>query len=147
MSDSQVKGKYDDMIELPHHVSYRHARMSRIDRAAQFAPFAALTGYDDAVRETARRTSSRPSLTEDRIAMLDRKLALIAERLEDEPFVSVTYFKADLRKEGGACVTVQGVADAIEEVEGVLVLADGVRIPIRDIVGLESDLFAAEEDD
>ena len=139
--------RYDDIIHLDRPVSKKYPPMSRENRAAQFAPFAALTGYDDAVRETARRTSSRPSLTEDRIAMLDRKLALIAERLEDEPFVSVTYFNADLRKEGGACVTVQGVADAIEEVEGVLVLADGVRIPIRDIVGLESDLFAAEEDD
>ena len=139
--------RYDDIIHLDRPVSKKYPPMSLENRAAQFAPFAALTGYDDAVRETARRTSSRPSLTEDRIAMLDRKLALIAERLEDEPFVSVTYFKADLRKEGGACVTVQGVADAIEEVEGVLVLADGVRIPIRDIVGLESDLFAAEEDD
>ena len=142
-----MSGPYDDIIDLPHYVSNRHPHMPVAVRAAQFAPFAALTGYDDAVRETARRTSSRPSLTEDRIAMLDRKLALIAERLEDEPFVSVTYFKADLRKEGGACVTVQGVADAIEEVEGVLVLADGARIPIRDIVGLESDLFAVEEDD
>ena len=139
--------RYADIIHLDRPVSKKYPPMSRENRAAQFAPFAALTGYDDAVRETARQTSSRPDLTEDRIAMLDRKLALIAERLEDEPFVSVTYFKADLRKEGGACVTVQGVADAIEEVEGVLVLADGVRIPIRDIVGLESDLFAAEEDD
>ena len=139
--------RYADIIHLDRPASKKYPPMSRENRAAQFAPFAALTGYDDAVRETARRTSSRPSLTEDRIAMLDRKLALIAERLEDEPFVSVTYFKADLRKEGGACVTVQGVADAIEEVEGVLVLADGVRIPIRDIVGLESDLFAVGEVD
>ena len=139
--------RYDDIIHLDRPVSKKYPSMSRENRAAQFAPFAALTGYDDAVRETARRTSSRPDLTEDRIAMLDRKLALIVERLEDEPFVSVTYFKADLRKEGGACVTVQGVADAIEEVEGVLVLADGVRIPIRDIVGLESDLFAVGEVD
>ena len=139
--------RYDDIIHLDRPVSKKYPPMSRENRAAQFAPFAALTGYDDAVRETARQTSSRPDLTEDRIAMLDRKLALIVERLEDEPFVSVTYFKADLRKEGGACVTVQGVADAIEEVEGVLVLADGVRIPIRDIVGLESDLFAVGEVD
>lgn len=139
--------RYADIIHLDRPVSKKYPPMSRENRAAQFAPFAALTGYDDAVRETARQTSSRPDLTEDRIAMLDRKLALIVERLEDEPFVSVTYFKADLRKEGGACVTVQGVADAIEEVEGVLVLADGVRIPIRDIVGLESDLFAVGEVD
>ena len=139
--------RYADIIHLDRPVSKKYPPMSRENRAAQFAPFAALTGYDDAVRETARQTSSRPDLTEDRIAMLDRKLALIVERLDDEPFVSVTYFKADLRKEGGACVTVQGVADAIEEVEGVLVLADGVRIPIRDIVGLESDLFAVGEVD
>ena len=139
--------RYADIIHLDRPVSKKYPPMSRENRAAQFAPFAALTGYDDAVRETARQTSSRPDLTEDRIAMLDRKLALIVERLDDEPFVSVTYFKADRRKEGGACVTVQGVADAIEEVEGVLVLVDGVRIPIRDIVGLESDLFAVGEVD
>ncbi len=139
--------RYADIIHLDRPVSKKHPPMSRENRAAQFAPFAALTGYDDAVEETARRTTSKPSLTEERIAMLDRKLAYIAQRLEDEPFVSVTYFKADPRKEGGACVTVQGVAEALEEVEGMLLLAGHVRIPIEDIVGVESDLFVVGEDD
>ena len=101
-------GKYDDIINLPHHVSATRPRMSMIDRAAQFSPFAALTGYDAAIKETGRLTDRRIELTEDSRAAMDRKQQLLVENLADHPEVSVTYFVPDERKAGGAYITVTG---------------------------------------
>ncbi len=132
---------YDDLLYLPHHTSRRHPRMSRLDRAAQFSPFAALTGYDDAVRETARLTDRRAELDDDELAVLDERLRLVLAWEGDPPLVSVTWFQPDRRKEGGAYVTTHGRIRKMDEVKRVLVMDDGNKIPADDIVDLDSEIF------
>lgn len=127
-------GKYDDIIDLPHHVSATRPRMPMIDRAAQFMPFRALTGYEDAVHETSRLTDERVELTEDEKALLDTKLQRLADRLDSHPQVTLTWFQPDKRKAGGAYVTTTGRLKKIDDFEGVLLLASGERIAIKDIL-------------
>ena len=127
-------GKYDDIINLPHHVSSTRPHMPMGDRAAQFQPFRALTGYEDAVRETARLTDEKIELTEDEKALLDTRLQRLADKIAGQPQVSVTYFQPDKRKSGGAYVTVTGQLKKIDDLEGALILTDGKRIVIEDIL-------------
>lgn len=133
--------QYDDIISLPHHVSQTRPRMSMTDRAAQFSPFAALTGYDAAIQETGRLTEQRIELTEDSRAELDRKQQLLAERLSEHPEVSVTYFVPDQRKHGGAYVTATGKVSTIDSYQRLLVLNDDLWIPLDEITALDSDIF------
>lgn len=128
---------YDDIILLPHHVSLARPRMSAMERAAQFSPFAALTGYDAAVRETARTTEERAELDEDAKAALDRVLRQVLDRLSARPAIRVTVFRPDSRKSGGAYVTLTGRVKKLRQPENVLVLEDGTEIPIADIYALE----------
>ena len=134
------KNKYDDIIELPHPVSYRHPRMSRIDRAAQFAPFAALTGYEAAVEETARLTETKTELDETARAMLNEKLRLLGEFLGEKPRVTITYFRPDARKSGGAYVTVSGVIKTLDEYTGTVTMSDHTVIPMEHIREIGGDL-------
>ena len=134
-------GKYDDIINLPHHTSPKRPRMSMIDRAAQFSPFAALTGYDAAVKETARLTDRRIELTEDSRAALDRKQQLLVDNLAEHPEVSVTYFVPDERKAGGAYITNTGSVKKVDDYLRLLILTDGTKIPLDDILDMESELF------
>ena len=124
--------RYDDIINLPHHQSTERAHMSLHDRAAQFAPFAALSGHDAAVREEARLTDMAAILEEDRVAELDRAL-----RESVGMTVSITYFQPDERKAGGKYVSVSGVLKKIDEYTGELVLADGTRVEICRIYRVE----------
>ncbi len=128
--------RYDDIIGLPHHVSEVHPRMTRHDRAAQFAPFAALTGLDAAMGETARRTEERIALDENALEELDRRLRELEQRQGDTP-VAVTYFRQDEKKAGGAYRTAEGVLRRIDGENRLLFLADGTRIPMEDVVDLE----------
>ena len=130
-------GRYDDIIDLPHHVSTTHHRMSMLERAAQFQPFRALTGYEDAVRETARLTDDRVELTEDEKALLDGKLQRLADNLASHPLVTVTYFQPDKKKAGGAYVTATGQLKKIDDFAGVLVLQGGERIVMEDILDIQ----------
>ena len=130
-------GRYDDIIDLPHHVSATRPRMSMTDRAAQFQPFRALTGYEDAVHETARLTEERVELTEDEKALLDTKLQRLADRLDSHPQVTLTWFRPDKRKTGGAYVTTTGQIRKIDDFEGVLILLGGERILIEDILDIQ----------
>ncbi len=132
---------YDDLLYLPHHTSRKHPRMSRLDRAAQFSPFAALTGYDDAVRETARLTDRRAELDDDELAVLDERLRLVLAWENDPPLVSVTWFQPDGRKAGGAYVTTQGCIRKVDALKRILVMEDGGKIPVDDIVELDSEIF------
>lgn len=132
--------RYDDIINLPHHVSTKHPQMPIIDRAAQFAPFAALTGYDAAVMESARLTEKRIELDEYQRELLSVQLQHILARLEERPEVSITYFKPDKKKEGGAYLTVVGIIKKINEVECVLHMSDGTQIPIGEIVKVQSSV-------
>lgn len=137
--------QYNDIIDLPHHVSATRPRMSMIDRAAQFSPFAALTGYDAAIKETGRLTDRRIELTEDSRVALDRKQQLLMDNLADRPKVSVTYFVPDERKSGGAYVTVTGQVKKVDEFERLLILTEGTKIPLDEIQDLSGDLFRVLE--
>ena len=133
--------QYDDIIDLPHHVSATRPRMSMIDRAAQFSPFAALTGYDAAIKETDRLTDERIELSEESRAVLDRKQQLLLDNLADRPVISVTYFVPDERKSGGAYITVAGRVKKVDDYQRLLLLTDGTKIPLDEILDMESELF------
>ena len=128
--------RYDDIINLPHHVSPTRQRMSMHDRAAQFAPFAALVGYDDAVAEIARLTESRPELDEQEQQAINERLAYIAEHINEHPEVCIKYFVSDERKSGGAIVEGSGQAKRISDADATITLADGCKIRLSDIVDL-----------
>ena len=125
--------RYDDIINLPHHVSPTRQRMSMHDRAAQFAPFAALTGYEAAVGETARLTAERRELDAQEAEELNRRLAELIARLPERPEVTIEYFVPDERKAGGAYVTVTGRVRHISIAERVLVMEDETVIPMEDV--------------
>ena len=136
-----MNGPYDDIIDLPHHVSETHPRMSAIDRAAQFSPFAALTGHSAAIRETARLTDQKPELDEHAKSVLDMKQRILAERIDEGPEAAVTYFRPDERKSGCEYLTVTGRLKKINEYERTLALESGEHIPLDDILDIESELF------
>lgn len=128
--------RYDDIINLPHHVSPTRQRMSMHDRAAQFAPFAALVGYDDAVAETARLTESRPELDEQEQQAINERLAYIADHIPEQPEVRIKYFVPDERKSGGAIVEIFGKVKKISATDETIVMADGCIIPITDVMDI-----------
>ncbi len=132
---------YADIIHLPHHVSQNHPQMPLRDRAAQFAPFAALTGYKAAVGETARLTSERRELDPQEAEELNRRLSELAARLQDCPEVTVKDFVPDDRKSGGAYVTVTGRVRHISVPEKTLVLEDGSVIPLYDVISMTGEIF------
>ena len=132
---------YDDILLLPHHVSEKHPPMSRLDRAAQFSPFAALTGYDAAVQETARLTDRRIELDEGERAAIDQRLMLLQERLPEPTEVTITYFVPDKKKAGGAYVSVSGTVKKIDNYERMVILRNGTSIPIDDILHINGKLF------
>lgn len=134
-----MSGNYDDIIHLPHPTSERHVRMPMIDRAAQFSPFAALTGFDDAIEETGRLTQFKIQLDESAIAELDRVLASLSENIRQQPSVTVTYFQEDVRKSGGAYVKFRGNLKKLDEYTHRLIFTDGTAIYIDDILELEPD--------
>lgn len=129
--------KYDDIINLPHHISKKHPQMSMEARAAQFAPFAALTGYEDAVKETARTTTEKIELDEESKTILDAKLQIIVEQLINKPTISITYFVQDLKKEGGKYISIIGSVRKIDEYKQCIVLEDKTEIYINDIIDIE----------
>ena len=128
--------KYDDIINLPHHVSKKHPQMSLYARSAQFAPFAALTGYEDAVKETAREVSQKIELDEDLKLILDSKLHILMELADKNPELTVTYFVKDLKKEGGKYVTVTGVLKKLDSIKKLIYLKNGNEISIDEIIDI-----------
>lgn len=136
-----MNNRYDEIINLPRHVSKTRPQMSMQNRAAQFSPFAALTGYDDAIKETGRLTYEKIEMDEDRKAALDMKQAYLIEMIDEQPEISITYFLPDTKKSGGAYVTVTGNLKRFDEYERLLILTDGKKIPMDDIADIESDLF------
>lgn len=138
-----MKNSYDDIIHLPHHVSKTRPQMPILDRAAQFAPFAALSGYDTAIRETARLTDERLELDEHTKNALSDKLQIIAERIDERPEISITYFVPDEKKDGGAYITAGGTVKKIDEYERIVLMDDGMAIPIDEIISVEGGIFEA----
>ena len=130
--------KYDDIIGLPHPVSAKHPQMAREDRAAQFSPFAALTGYDDAISETQRLTETKRELDEEVKERLNEKIA-------EHPVVKITYFKEDGKKDGGAYLTITGVVRKVKEFEKILQMEDGTEIPVADISGIEGEIYRSDD--
>jgi len=137
---------YDDIIALPRPVSQTHLPMSIENRAAQFLPFAALTGYDAAIQETARLTDRRLELDEDEKLMFSGKLQLIQDAIKARPQVKVTYFVPDTRKEGGAYVVTAGRVKKVDAVERQIVMMDGRTIPIDEVCAVDGELFRGMEE-
>lgn len=132
---------YDDIINLPHYEPKHHPRMSMMSRAAQFAPFAALTGHSDAIQETARFTDDLHDLDESKIDELNRKMELLRSHLQEQPIITITYFQNDEKKNGGQyCINTSKLLKINEE-EGVLVFENGKSIVIHTIFDIEGKIF------
>ena len=132
---------YDDIIHLPRHHSQRRSHMSLQDRAAQFSPFAALTGYEEAVKETARFTTEKAELDEDHIAVINDKLNIALEKKEQNPVVTITFFRPDSRKKGGEYLTATGRIKQIDEISHTVVLKDDTKIPVNLIYDISGEMF------
>ncbi len=137
--------EYREIIDLPHHVSKTRPQMPMSDRAAQFAPFAALTGYDDAVKETGRLTDDKIELEESSLNVLNAKIQLLRENLADAPEITFTYFKPDERKAGGAYLTTTGTVKKLDDYERLIVLQNGTKLPMDDILDINGDIFGMIE--
>ena len=136
-----MTGPYDDIINLPHPTSQKHPRMPRTTRAAQFAPFAALTGYNEAIRETSRLTDEQLDLDDTMKASLNEKLLLIKDRLPDQPEISITFFVPDTKKAGGAYTTTTGYIKKVHEYEQQIIMSDDTIILIDSIIEIQGKLF------
>ena len=129
--------EYDDIINLPHHVSKNHPPMPMMNRAAQFAPFAALTGYDAVINETGRLTDGFIELDENKKELLSRKIAELLEEIDERPLVTITFFKPDKRKAGGSYSTVSGQLKKVDEFNQVLVMENDTTIPFNCIYDIQ----------
>ena len=137
--------QYEDIINLPHHVSPTRPQMPMSDRAAQFAPFAALTGYDAAIKETGRLTDEKIELDEEALTALDMKYQFLMDALDDAPEVTITYFQPDERKAGGKYVSAVGVVRKVDDFERRITMQDGTRIPMDDVLSIDGELFSSLE--
>ena len=135
------KFPYEDIVNLPPHISKKHPQPTMMDRAARFAPFAAITGYEEMVLEEARITEERIDLDEGTLSILNEKLNMIQEFIDEEPEIKITYFEPDKKKSGGAYIDITGTVKRIDEYEHLVIMTDGKKIRVEDIYDLESDLF------
>ena len=133
---------YDDIIDLPHHVSATRPQISMMDRAAQFSPFAALTGYDAAIKETGRLTDQKVEMDAEALNVLNMKFQILIDRLAEEPEVTFIYFKPDERKDGGAYIDVTGIVKKVDKFERLIVMQSGTKIVKDDILNIEGKIFA-----
>ena len=132
----RMNNRYDEIMGLPHHVSKTRPQMPMSDRAAQFAPFAALTGYDSAIKETGRLTDERIELDEEALTALNRKYQLLMDTLDDAPEVTIIYFQPDERKAGGQYVSATGTVKKVDTFGRRILLQDGTRIPLDSVYDL-----------
>jgi len=130
---SDARAEYGDIIDMPHHQSEKRAHMSLRDRAAQFAPFAALRGYDEEIRETARLTDERIELSSEEISKINDKLNEVIKNIKAQPEVEITFFAPDGKKQGGAYVTMFGNIRRVDDVEKNIYFTNGFRLPIKDL--------------
>lgn len=136
---------YSKIINLPHHQSATRKRMSNYDRAAQFAPFAALTGHDEAIKETARLTDDYMEMGEDRLGELSAKIQLLIDKLSEQSEITVVYFIPDERKSGGSYAEKTGIVRIIDEYERKLVFYDGDKILIDRVTDFKGEIFSQLE--
>lgn len=139
------KDNYLDIINLPHHTSLKHPRMSIYSRASQFAPFSALIGYDEMVKEASRITSVKKELDDELRMLLDIRLQILFEHIKENPLVTFTYFLQDNNKKGGKYITVTGMIKKIDKVKQDIVLTNSIKIPIKDIINISSNIFLSLE--
>ena len=132
---------YEDIVNLPRHISKIHSQATMADRAARFSPFAAISGYEDMVKEAARVTEERIDITDATKELLNEKLNMIIEFLDEEPEVTITYFEPDKKKDGGAYISITGTVKRIDEYERIVLMSDDKKIRIEEIYAIESDLF------
>ena len=132
---------YEDIVNLPRHISKVHPQATMADRAARFSPFAAISGYEDMVKEAARVTEERIDITDATKELLNEKLNMIIEFLDEEPEVTITYFEPDKKKDGGAYISIIGTVKRIDEYERIVLTSDDKKIRIDEIYAIESDLF------
>ena len=132
---------YDDIINLPHPTSKTHPRMSAISRAAQFGAFRALTGHEEAITEVARITEKEPLLNENAIAILNNKLNILLEKLNEEPSVTITFFNPDKKKDGGEYIIKIGKIKKLDNFSKQIIMDDKTLIPIYSILEIESEIF------
>lgn len=137
--------QYDDIINMEHHKSKKHPPMSLYARSAQFASFAALTGYEDAVRETAREVMERIEIDDELKNILDGKIQLLSEQINKKPEVIFTYFIPDLTKDGGTYISVAGIVKKIDTYNQNIILEDKTEIPINDILDITGEVFKIYE--
>lgn len=132
---------YDDIINLPNHISLKHPRMSIEARSAQFAPFAALTGYNDAVKETERLTDKRIEIDDNLKQILNNKLNYILENIDKKPLITIKYFIPDNKKDGGKYIEKPGIIKKIDIINQYIYLYDKTKIPIKEIINITGDIF------
>lgn len=130
------ENNYEDIINLPHHVSQRHPPLGRDSYAAQFSPFAALTGYDGIVAETERTTEKRPELDDDAKEAIRAVLSEVVDHISESPEVEADFFLPDARKTGGEIRTVRGAVRAYDNIGQILIFADGTKVPAEDLLGI-----------
>lgn len=141
MNRLKDESKYEDIIHLSHPISASHTQMSIRDRAAQFSPFAALTGYDAAIKETGRLTNARMEIDEDGKSRLDEKIQMLMEVLEEKPLVTITFFLPDEKKAGGAYVNVTGYIKKIDKYARTIILTDKTIIAMDEICQIDCEMF------
>ena len=127
---------YDDIINMPHKVSSSHKQMSLYNRAAQFAPFAALTGYEEAITETKRQTSKKIELTEEEKSIINNKLIEIENYFNSNKCFNIKYFVKDKLKDGGSYYEVTGCVKRIDTYNNLIILTNNIKIPINDIISI-----------
>ncbi len=141
--NENARKKYGNIIDMPHHQSEKRPHMSMYDRAAQFSPFAALTGHADAIKETARTTDEYNDPSEEMKAMMNEKILLLMSELSSEPTISITYFKPDEKKSGGAYITITGIIKKIRQDERLIQMTSGDLIPIDMIFDIDGEIFGS----
>ena len=140
--NEDARNKYADIIDLPHHQSDTRPKMSNYDRAAQFSPFAALTGHAESIKETARLTDEYSEPSEEMKAIMNEKILFLMEQLENQPEITITFFKPDEKKQGGAYITITGVVKKIKTYERQIQMTTGDLIPIDMIFGIDGKIFS-----
>lgn len=133
--------KYDDIINLEHHISKKHKQMSLENRSAQFAPFAALTGFEELVKETARQTEERIEIDEELKNILNEKISIIQNQIRNNPKITITYFVPDYKKNGGKYQTITENVKKIDQYNKLIILMNGTIIPIKEIIEITGKIF------
>ena len=136
-----MTNRYDNIINLPHHTSLNHPRMSIQLRAAQFAPFSALTGYKEAIKETERLTDERIEIDDNLKEILNNKLKIIEENLSLNPKITVTYYIPDNKKKGGKYITNTYVIKKIDSINQTIITTNNIKIPLKEIIDISSNIL------